>query len=92
MTRTCARCGTVYQPESDAPHDVRCSGCGARQQHPRSVARPTAFRYEAMRHYLSGRRGLEGHRLLTDAAGLAVVVAGALGAFYLVDMLARRLM
>ena len=89
MIKACARCGTVYRPESDAPHDVRCTGCGARQQHPRSVARPPAFRYEAMRHYASGRTWFDGTRSVSNVAGLAVIVACALGAMYLVDMVAR---
>ena len=92
MTTACARCGTVYRPESDAPHDVKCAGCGARQQHPRSVPRPPAFRYEAMRHYASEKGWFDGTRLVSNVTGLAVVAACALGAMFLVDMLARRFM
>ena len=83
MASKCSRCGARFADEADTPHEVLCWSCGARRRHPRAVGRPQAFTLEAMHHYATRRELILRHRLVTEAMALAIVLAAAGGAYFL---------
>ena len=83
MKSSCVRCGARFADEADTPHEVLCWSCGARRRHPRAAIRPREFQLEAMHHYVTRRELILRHRLLAEGLALAIVLAAAGGAYFL---------